>query len=269
MERIPGTGLPNLIAAEIAKLYAFRISLIAYISIPIFLLLFVVQLFYFEHLSSHLGSVTVAEIVPYLFFASWKPILFQLFIVIFSAYCVAVDSQYGMIRVTCTQPIRRVEYLLGKCIAIEFHVATLALAYVLSLLIWGCVCAGLRDWPKAIAPIASVAVRTIVFSVGLSTCMVAISSLRKTLLTAFVSSCVVFACFALLTTLPLRFHLEGALLLRYFFYPISGILPKDWPIGTFPMQSASFGQFALVSFGTAIICLIPALATFHLRDISE
>lgn len=269
MATIRGTGLSNLIAAEVAKIYAFRISLIAYASIPVFLLLFVVQLFYFEHLSSHLGSVTVAEIIPYLFFASWKPILFQLFIIVFSAYCVAVDSQYGMIRVSCTQPVRRVEYLFGKCIAIEFHVATLALAYVASLFLWGCVCSDFRDWSKAIVPVLWVAIRTIIFSVGLSTCMVAISSLRKTLLTALVSSCVLFACFALLTTLPLRFHLEQALLLRYFFYPISGILPRDWPISAFPMQNAPFRQFALVSFGTAIMCLIPAAITFHFRDISE
>jgi ABC-type transport system involved in multi-copper enzyme maturation permease subunit len=265
----PGSSLLNLTMAEFAKFYAFRIPQIAYASIPAFLFLFVIQLFYVEHLSTRLGATTVSDLIPYLFFASWKTILFQLFIIVFSVYCVAVDSQYGMIRIGCTQPVSRAQYLLGKTIAIELHVALLALVYVASLFTWASIYNEFRGISvAAITAVASVAARTVVFCVGLSACMVAVSAVRKTLLGAFVSSCVVFACFALLTTLPSRFHLEPALFLRYFFYPIAGILPNDWPIA-FPMKNAPLWQFVLVSLATPAICLVPALAHFHFRDISE
>lgn len=265
----PGGSLLRSSAAEFFKFYAFRIPQIAYASIAGFLFLFVIQLFYVERLSAHLGPATVTEVIPYLFFASWKTILFQLFIIAFSAYCVAVDSQYGMIRIACTQPVSRAQYVLGKSIAIELHVTLFALVYAGSLLMWACICTGFRGLSTAgLLALASLAARTVVFCVGLSGCMIAVSVLRKTLLDAFVSSCVVFAGLALSTTLPSRFHLEPALFLRYFFYPIAGILPKNWPI-PFPMQHAPLWQFLLVSLVTPTVCFLPALAHFHSRDISE
>jgi len=265
-----GRGLFSSVLAEFLKIYAFRVPQIAYVSIAAFMLLFVIQLFYFEHLSAHLGPATVTEVIPYLFFASWKTILFQLFLITFAAYCVAVDSQYGMIRIGCAQPVSRAQYLLGKTIAIELHVALFALVYVASLLLWVCICTGFSLSVSTAGAIGSLAARTVVFCVGLSGCMIAVSVLRKTLLSALVSSCVVFALFALLTTLPMRFHVEGGLFLRYFFYPIAGILPKDWPPDlAFPMQNAPLWQFLAVSFLTPTVCFIPALAHFCLRDISE
>ena len=211
----------------------------------------------------------MTEALPYLFYATWKTILFQLFIIAFSAYCIAVDSQYGMIPIACTQPGSRARYLLGKSIAIELHVTLFALVYVVSLLVWVWICNGFHGLTTAtLFALASLAPRTIVFCVGLSGCMIAVSVLRKTLLDAMVSSCAVFACFALLTTLPLRFHLEPLLFVRYFFYPIGGILPKGWPI-QFAMQNAPLWQFLLVSAVTPLVCFLPALAHFCFRDISE
>lgn len=255
--------------AEFLKVYAFRIPQIAYVCITAFMLLFVIQLFYFERLSSHLGPATVTEVIPYLFFASWKTVLFHLFLLAFGAYCIAVDSQYGMIRIGSTQPVSRSQYLLGKAIAIELHVTLFALVYVASLLFWVSICTGFRGLSlSAIAAVASLAARTVVFCVGFSGWVIAVSILRKSLLDAVVSSFVVFAFFALLTTLPMRFHLEAGLFLRYFFYPMAGIVPKDWPI-PFPMQGAPVWQFVLVSFGTPAVCFIPAMLHFHLRDICE
>ena len=54
-----GVGLSNSVLAEFLKFYAFRIPQISYASIPAFLMLFVVQLFYVERLSAHLGPITV------------------------------------------------------------------------------------------------------------------------------------------------------------------------------------------------------------------
>jgi len=262
-------GLIKTTAAEFIKFYAFRIPQIGYVCIGAFLCLFVIQLFYVERISAHLGPSSVIEIIPYLFFASWKTILFQLFIIAFSAYCVAVDSQYGMIRVACTQPISRAQYLVGKGLAIELHVALFALVYVVSLLMWVFICNGFRGLSKeGMVAITSLAARTIIFCGGLAGCMIAVSIVRKTLLDAVVSSFAVFACFALLTTLPPRFHLESALFLRYFFYPIAGILPKGWPMA-FPMQSAPMWQFVLVSCATPLLCFLPALLHFCYRDIVE
>lgn len=264
----PG-GLFSSVSAEFLKFYAFRIPQIAYSSIAAFLLFFVAELFYVERLSTHLRPASVTEIIPYLFFASWKPLVFQLFILTFCAYCVAVDSQYGMIRIGCTQPVSRIQYLLGKTIAIELHVALFVLVYIASLVFWVCLCTGFRDISvSAIPPVASLTARTVIFCLGWSGCVIAVSVLRKTLLDAMVSSCVLFVCFALLTTMPTRFHLESGLLLRYFFYPISGILPKSWPI-PFPMQNAPLWHFLLVSFATPAICFIPAVLHFQFRDISE
>jgi ABC-type transport system involved in multi-copper enzyme maturation permease subunit len=264
-----GVGLSNSVLAEFLKFYAFRIPQISYASIPAFLMLFVVQLFYVERLSAHLGPITVLEALPYLFFVSWKTILFQLFIVVFSSYCVAVDSQYGMIRIGCTQPVSRFQYLLGKSIAIELHVTLFAVVYVASLFLWVCICTGFRGLSGSTAvAVVSLASRTAVFCVALSGCMIAVSVLRRSLLDALVSCCVVFACLALLTTLPLRFHLEAGLFLRYFFYPVAGILPKDWPL-PFPMQFAPLWQFVLVSFATPAMFFIPAILHFQFRDISE
>jgi ABC-type transport system involved in multi-copper enzyme maturation permease subunit len=255
--------------AEFLKFYAFRIPQIAYVSIVAFLVLFVFQLFLAERLLAHLGPATVNEVIPYLFYASWKSILFHVFIIAFSAYCVAVDSQYGMIRIGCTQPVSRAQYLLGKSIAIELHVALFALVYVASIFIWVCICTEFRglSFPGLLA-LSSLAVRTVVFCVGLSGCMIGVSILRKTLLDAFVSCCVLFVGFGLLLTLPPEFHLRPVLFLRYFLYPIAGILPKGWPI-QFPMKDAPFWQFLLVSMVTPTVCLIPAFVRFHFRDISE
>ena len=47
--------------AEFLKFYAFRIPQIAYASIPAFPLLFVVQLFYVEHLSAHIGPIGLTD----------------------------------------------------------------------------------------------------------------------------------------------------------------------------------------------------------------
>jgi ABC-type transport system involved in multi-copper enzyme maturation permease subunit len=255
--------------AEFLKFYAFRIPQIAYVSIAVFPFLFVIQLFYVERLSAHLGSTTVTEVIPYLFFASWKTILLQLFVIAFTAYCIAVDSQYGMIRIGCTQPVSRAQYILGKSIAIELHVALFALVYIASLFLWVGIYTGFHGLsPAGLVAIASVATRTVVFCCGLSGCMIGVSILRKTLLDAFVSCCVVFVAFALLTTLPPRFHVESALFLRYFFYPIAAILPKGWPI-PFPMKDAPLPQFLLVSLVTPTVCFLPALVHFHFRDISE
>ena len=267
--RPSGGGLFSSVSAEFNKFYAFRIPQIAYASIAAFLLFFVIELFYVERLSAHLGPATVIEVIPYLFFVSWKTVAFQLFIITFGAYCVAVDSQYGMIRIGCTQPVSRIQYLLGKAIAIELHVALFVLVYLASLLFWVCLCTGFRGLSlSAIPAVASLAARTVVFCLGWSGCVIAVSVFRKSLLDAMVSSCVLFVCFALLTTMPTRFHLESGLLLRYFFYPIGGILPKSWPI-PFPMQNAPLWQFLLVSFATPAICFIPALLHFQFRDISE
>jgi ABC-type transport system involved in multi-copper enzyme maturation permease subunit len=264
----PGSLLKST-AAEFSKFYALRIPQIAYAGIAGFLLLFVFQLFYAERIFAHLGPATVTEVIPYLFFASWKSILFQIFIIAFSAYCIAVDSQYGMIRIGCTQPVTRAQYVLGKSIAIELHVALFALVYVGSLFIWVGIYTGFRGLSlTGVLALASLATRTVVFCCGLSGCMIGVSILRKTLLDAFVSCCVVFVGFALLTTLPPQFHLEPVLFVRYFFYPIAAILPKGWPI-PFPMKSAPFWQFLFVFLVTPTVCFLPALINFHSRDISE
>lgn len=264
----PGSLLRST-AAEFLKFYAFRIPQIAYVSIAAFPFLFVVQLFYVEHLFAHVGVRTVAAIIPYLFFASWKTILLQLFLIAFTAYCVVVDSQYGMIRIGCTQPVSRAQYILGKSIAIELHVALFALVYVASLFIWVGIYTGFHGLSlTGLLALASLAARTVVFCCGLSGCMIGVSILRKTLLDAFVSCCVIFVGFALLTTLPPQFHLEPVLFVRYLFYPIAAILPKGWPI-PFPMKSAPFWQFLLVLLVTPTVCFLPALLHFQLRDIPE
>ena len=64
--------------AEFLKLYAFRLPQIAYVSIFVFLLFFVVQLFYVEHVLAQLGPVTAIVVMPYIFFVSWRTVLFQL-----------------------------------------------------------------------------------------------------------------------------------------------------------------------------------------------
>ena len=38
-----------------------------------------------------------------------------------------VDSQYGVVRIACSQPISRLEYVLGKWMAVMTHVAIFAM----------------------------------------------------------------------------------------------------------------------------------------------
>jgi ABC-type transport system involved in multi-copper enzyme maturation permease subunit len=262
----PGSLLRST-AAEFSKFYAFRIPQIAYASIAAFLLLFVIELFYVEGVVS--GTSTVTDVIFYLFFDSWKTIFFQLFVIAFSAYCIAVDSQYGMIRIGCTQPVSRTQYLLAKSIAIELHVALFTLVYVASLLMWVCICTRFRGLSATELPaLASLAARTVVFCCGLSGCMIGVSTLRKSLLDAFVCCCVVFVGFFFLAMLPKRYHLQPALFVRYIFYPVAGILPKGWSI-PIPMKDAPLWQFLLVSLVTPAVCFLPALVYFHFRDISE
>ena len=262
----PGSLLRST-AAEFSKFYAFLTPQIAYASIAASLLLFVVELFYVKGVS---GTSTATDVIFYLFFDSWKTTFFQLFVIAFSAYCIAVDSQHGMIRIGCTQPVSRTQYLLAKSIAIELHVALFALVYVASVLMWACICTRFGSIPATeFVPLASLAARTVVFSCGLSGCMIGVSTLRKSLLDAFVCCCVVFVGFFCLATMPpKRYHLEPAMFVRYFFYPLAELVPKDWST-PMPMKDAPFWQFLLVSLVTLAVCFLPALVYFHFRDISE
>jgi ABC-type transport system involved in multi-copper enzyme maturation permease subunit len=256
----------RFVVAEVRKIYDFGFPQIASLVMFLAIYLFVFQLFYVEGVTEHWPVPNAYYAVPLLFYATWgKTILIFMFLAAFSVYCVTVESQYGMIRVLCAQPLARWQYVVGKHAAISCHVVLLTASYVLSLFIWATVQAGLRgftfDQGLSLYGFFS---RVLIYSLGVSCISISIALLRKTMISALVTTAFAFFGLALLTMYRSlefgQYHF-----VRYYFAAMENLpFPFKWDFPTYP-----FHTFCLVTLVTCLIFFLPPLLYFQLRDITE
>ena len=107
--------------AEFLKIWASRIPLVILVALPLGIFLFVLELYKVEGIGDRIHG-NALDVLPILFYGTWKSLIFQMAMLTFAAFWATVDSQYRMIRVASSQPISRFEYVLGKWSAIMAHV---------------------------------------------------------------------------------------------------------------------------------------------------
>ncbi len=256
----------RFVVAEVRKIYDFGFPQIASVVMFLAIYIFVFQIYYVEDLRNHWPTPNAYFVVPLLFYATWgKTILIFAFLAAFSVYCVTVESQYGMIRVLCAQPLARWQYVVGKYAAISCHVILLTATYVLSLFIWATVQAGLRgftfDQGLSLFDFFS---KVLIYSLGVSWISVSVALLRRTMISALVTTCFAFIGLGLLTTYRSlefgQYHF-----VRYYFIALENLpFPFKPNVPMYP-----YNTFCLVTLITCLIFFLPPLLYLQFRDITE
>jgi len=210
-------------------------------------------------------------VLPWVLFDAWKTMILQMVIVCFAAYSAAVESQYGMIRLLCAQPMSRTEYVLGKGVAISIHVTALTLVFVGSAVAWTALYSGIGgvSWAD-LNHLALSTLAFVIFAQALGWIAYSLALLRRTIGESLIT---VFGVFTLLMFVaaysPRRMH--GYFLIRYVFFP--------WKY--FPAMNSEFRSIAslyasltlldlfLVALITSGLALAVGCASFVRRDITE
>jgi ABC-type transport system involved in multi-copper enzyme maturation permease subunit len=265
------TGLARQAFAEFRKIAAARITLAFLLALPVGTYLFAFELYHVEGAASRLSVTNVLHAVPLLFFASWKTLLIQAALVAFAAFWTTLDSQYGMIRVACAQPVSRTTYLVGKWLGIGGHVVILSAVYVLCHGLWGALYSGLGGMglPQWTA-LARFAIEALVFSLGLAWVGMAAASFRRTVGSGIVVAVMAIVLLALMTMLPFDLVPPRLVFMRYFFFPL-GELPNAWP-GEHDspfVRVRTPAEFWSVVPVTPLLLSVAALLHFRRRDITE
>jgi hypothetical protein len=224
------TGLLVVARAEFVKIWASRFPAIVLAVLPVGTWLFAVELYRVEDVTGRLPGADAFAVLPILFFAAWKTLLFQAAMLAFAAFWTTVDSQYGMIRVAACQPITRVEHLAGKWVAIGGHVALCAAAFAACLVAWTGVYSGWSGLgPGRWLALGRFATQVIAFSVAISIIGAAVASLRRSVGAGLVTAALAIIGLGLMTMLPFRVMPPGWVLMRYFSFPL-GELPNPFPL---------------------------------------
>ncbi len=256
----------RFVVAEVRKIYDFGFPQVASLGMFLAIYLFVIQLYYVEGVAEHWSIPNAYYAVPLLFYVTWgRTILLFLFLVAFSVYCVTVESQYGMIRVLCAQPLARWQYVVGKYAAIQCHIVLLTATYVVCLFIWATLQSGLRGFTfDQGLSLFGLYTRVLIYSLGVSSISISIALLRRTMISALVTAAFAFFALALLTMYR---SLEFG---RYYFvrYYFSAMENLPFPFkADFPLYP--FNLFCVVTLVTCLIFFLPPLLYFHFRDITE
>ncbi len=263
-------GLARQAWAEFHKVAAARMTLAFLLALPVGTYLFAFDLYHVERAADRMPVPNVLHAVGLLFFASWKTLLFQTALVAFAAFWATLDSQYGMIRVACAQPVSRSHYLVGKWVGIGTHVLILTAVYVLCHALWGALYAGFSGMGAAEwAALARFAAAVLAFSLALTwTCMAA-ASLRRTVGGGIVTALLAVVVLALMTMLPFSLVPPRFVFMRYFFFPL-GELPNPWPgQDSAFVRVRSWAEFWAVVPATPLLLSAAALLHFRRRDITE
>jgi ABC-type transport system involved in multi-copper enzyme maturation permease subunit len=266
-------GLARQAGAEFRKIAAARMTLAFLLALPVGTYLFAFELYRIESAGDRL-NVRVPDFVhavPVLFFASWKTLLFQAALVSFAAFWTTLDSQYGMIRVACAQPVSRTTYLVGKWLGIGGHVVILSAVYVLCHGLWGAVYSGLGgmgvvQWTA----LARFAIEVLAFSLALAWVAMAAASFRRTVGSGIVIAVMAVVVLALMTMLPFDLVPPRLVFMRYFFFPL-GELPNPWP-GEHDspfVRVRTLPEFWAIVPTTPLLLSVAALLHFRRRDITE
>jgi ABC-type transport system involved in multi-copper enzyme maturation permease subunit len=207
------------IRAEVAKLWALPIVRLAVAISPVAMYLFVAEVYHIDKLPLHASVRNLFDALPWVLFDAWKTLFLQMFIVSLAAYAASVESQYGMIRLLCAQPLSRTEYVLGKGVAISIHVTALTLVFLGSAVAWTALYSGVQgvSW----ADLSHLAIYTLALLIlvqALGWTAYSLGLLRRTiggsLITAFG--------FFILLTFAAAFssdRMRPYFLVRYIFFP--------------------------------------------------
>ena len=256
----------RFIVAEVRKIYDFHFPQIAAVGTFLAVYLFVIQLYYLEQVPMHVRVPNAYYAVTLLYYVTWGKVLFIfLFLVAFSVYCVTVESQYGMIRVLCAQPLTRWQYVAGKYAAVLCHVVWFIVAYMVSLLIWGVVQSGVHG--ITVDQILNLVVMfccVLIYALGVAWISVSMALLRKTMISALVTATGAFVALGLMTTLR---SLEWGkyYFIRYYFMGLENLpMPFKFDFPRYP-----FSMFCWVTLITCLIFALPPFLYFQFRDITE
>jgi ABC-type transport system involved in multi-copper enzyme maturation permease subunit len=269
---LAGLGsLPRQAGAEFRKIAAARMTLAFLLALPAGTYLFAFELFHVELAIERNVVPNVFHAVALLFFASWKAMLFQIALVAFAAFWATVDSQYGMIRVACSQPVSRSTYLLGKWLGIGGHAVILSAVYVLCLGLWGALYSGFR-WmgPAEWAALARFAIEVLIFALAFAWVGMAAASFRRTVGGGIVTAAIAIVLLALMTMLPFSLVPPRLVFMRHFFFPL-GELPNPWPSyrdSPF-VRVRTAAEFWTIVPLTPLLLSLAALFHFRRRDITE
>ena len=256
--------------AEFLKIWASRIPLVILVALSVGTYLFVLELYKIEGIGDRVHG-NLFDALPILFFATWKTVIFQMAMLTFAAFWATVDSQYGMVRVACCQPISRLEYLLGKWTAIMAHVAIFTMMLIGSELAWTGIYSGTRGiQTDQVAAVARFGAEVTAFTVAMTFIGIAAASFRRTVGSAIVTAIMSFIFLAFMTMLSFRVIAPQWVLMRYFFFAV-GELKNPFPTaGDSPfIRVHSQFEFYRVALLTPLLFMLPALIYFRKRDIVE
>jgi ABC-type transport system involved in multi-copper enzyme maturation permease subunit len=182
-----------------------------------------------------------------------------------------IDSQYGMIRVGCCQPLTRIEYLVGKWFGIGAHIVLFSAALVLSELFWTGLYSGFHGIRAAdVTSVAWFAFDLSVLVAAICVVAMAAASARRTVGSGIVTVLMAFILLAVMTMLPFDLLSPRFILLRYFFYPLQDLPAQVSRGGDSPFIRPPFlTSFYSVALATSALVAVPAALYFRRRDIVE
>jgi ABC-type transport system involved in multi-copper enzyme maturation permease subunit len=257
--------------AEFLKIWASKVPLVILVALPVGTYLFVLELYHVERVGERLAIENAVQALPLVFFATWKTLLFQAAMLTFAAFWTTIDSQYGMLRVGCCQPLTRTELLLGRWCGIGAHIGLFSVALVLSELAWTGIYSGVRGVGVAdAARVTRFAFEVAVLIAAISVVAMAAASFRRTVGSGIVTALTAFILLALMTMLPFSLVPPRLVLFRYFFYPLQELAAPSFTGADSPLRRPEFlTSFYAVALVTPLLVAVPAVAYFRKRDIVE
>jgi hypothetical protein len=269
--RFSGARFTAIARAEFLKIWASNIPLVMLFALPIGSYLFVLELYHVERMSDNLRIGNALDVLPLLFFVTWKTLLFQAAMLTFTAFWATVDSQYGMVRVACSQPVSRVEYFLGRWCGIMAHVVIFTIVLVASDLAWTAIYSGIHGIrAHDLASVARFAVELLTFVVAITSIAMATASFRRTVGAGIVTALMGFILLAVMTMVPFDVISPRLILMRYFSFPLGELRNPFTAGGDSPfLRVHSVAEFYQVALGTPLLFVLPAIVYFRNRDIVE
>lgn len=256
--------------AEFLKIWASRIPLVILVALPLGTYLFVLELYEIEGIADRIPG-NGFDTLPVLFFATWKTAIFQMAMLTFAAFWATLDSQYGMVRVACCQPINRVEYVLGKWTAIMAHVAIFTVMLIASEVAWTGIYSGIGGIHSGeVAALARFGAEVTAFTVATTLIGMAAASFRRTVGSGIVTAIMSFILLAFMTMVSFRVIAPQWVLMRYFFFA-AGELNNPFPASADSpfVRAHSLFEFYRAALITPLLFILPALIYFRNRDIVE
>ncbi len=263
------TRLATLAAAEFRKIGASRVPLAFLLAIPALTYVFVFELYHVEHADQHLHGRNAGDVLPLLYFSTTRTLLFQAAVVAFAAFWATVDSQYGMIRVACAQPLGRVEYLIAKWCGILCHVLLFSMALIASHVAWPALYSGVGGMDAgAWLPVARFSLESLLFTAALAVVAMATASCRRTVGAGLVTAVLAVIGLALMTLVPWDVLAPRFVFMRYFFFPL-GEFPNPFQGDSPFVRVHSMRDFLTTVLATPAVLAAFAVAYFARRDITE